>query len=109
VTVSVVLRHLDAVRRGDIAAMAADYDTEAVIVRGGDRHEGRTAIADYFATVPERLGGAAVVFDEPVLDADGSVEVRWSIPSLQVSGTDRYVVRNGQIVEQDVMLDGADF
>jgi hypothetical protein len=104
-----VRRHLAAVRRLDVPAMSADYAPGAVIERGAERIDGRDAIAAYFDTVPPRLGDRTVEFDEPVEQADGSVVVRWCISGTGVSGRDRFVVRDGLIVEQDVQLDHGDF
>lgn len=91
--------------------MAADYAPEAVLDRG-ETYEGRAAIEAYFATVPDRLGDAEVVFSEPVVDADGSVTVPWRLaggPADGTSGADTFTVVDGMIVHQVVRLDGADF
>jgi ketosteroid isomerase-like protein len=104
-----VRRHLAAVRRVDVPSMSADYAHEAVIERGGCRLVGRDAIAAYFETVPTRLDGRSVEFDDPVEQADGSIVVGWRITGINVSGRDRFVVRDGLIVEQLVQLDHGDF
>ncbi len=105
--------HLDAVRSGDPVAMAADYATDAVLERAGERHEGHGAIEAYFRTVPERLGPATVVFDELVVDGDVA-SFRWHLDGLPhgsapVSGTDVCVIEDGLIVHQRVRLDATDF
>lgn len=107
----VVADHLEAVRRLDPVAMAADYAPDAVLVRGDDRHEGRAAIAAYFAGVPTRLAGGRVEV-EILAVRGGQVEVRWRIaggPGHASSGRDHLRVAGGQIIEQTVELDGADF
>lgn len=69
--------------------MAADYAIDAVLRRGDDTFTGRDEIAAYFATVPERLGGARVVFDSLRVDTVEAV-FDWHLePSpLSVSGND---------------------
>lgn len=99
----VVARHLEAVASRDVVAMAADYALDAVLVRGAERYEGWAAIADYFDTVPDRLGA-----NELHLDHVDDIEVRWQIPGI-ASGRDTYEVRNGRITHQVVALDQRDF
>lgn len=99
----VVARHLVAVERRDPIAMAADYAIDAVLVRDGVAHEGYAAIADYFDTVPERLGS-----NELHLDHVSDIEVRWTIPGA-ASGRDVYEVQAGRITRQTVTLDTSDF
>ena len=106
----VVQDHLDAVRKGDPQAMAADYAADATLERPGAWWTGRDAVAAYFLTVPARLAGGRVEFtgfDQSTLS------VRWQIvggPGHGTRGTDRYEVRDGQIARQTVHLDGdADF
>lgn len=102
--------HLHAVHTGDPEAMAADYAADAVLVREVT-YQGREAIADYFSTVPERLGDGRVEFAAPRLE-DGLVAVAWTLmggPGDGTSGTDRFEVADGMIVRQTVTLDGGDF
>ena len=99
-----------AVHTGDPEAMAADYTTDALLVRDVD-YEGREAIAGYFATVPDRLGDGRVSFAEPRLEG-GLVAVAWTLvggPGDGTSGTDRFEVADGVIIRQTVTLDGRDF
>jgi hypothetical protein len=100
---AVVRRHLTAVERRDPIAMAADYALDAVLIRDGVSHEGWTAIAGYFDTVPDRLGA-----NELHVDQVGDVEVRWAIPGI-ATGVDLYEVHAGRIARQTVTLDAADF
>lgn len=93
--------------------MAADYADDAILERAGDRYDGRAAIEAYFRTVPERLGGATVVFDELLIDGDVA-SFRWHLDGLPdgtpaVSGTDVCVIDDGLIVHQRVRLDATDF
>jgi uncharacterized protein (TIGR02246 family) len=108
---AVVARHLDAVRGGDPAAMAADYAADAVIVRAGARITGRDAILAYFSGLPARLAGGRVEFGPLRRDGD-RVAFSWRItggPGDGTSGTDTCRVRGGEIVEQVVALDSEDF
>ena len=111
-TREVVEDHLAAVLTGDPAAMAADYATDAVLVRRDAPYAGATVIAEYFTSVPGRLGGGEVCFGERTAEGDGSVSVRWRIaggPADGTSGRDTFTVAGGLIVHQTVALDDADF
>ena len=111
--VDVVQRHLDAVGTGDVVAMAADYAVDATIVRGNERYEQWGAIAEYFEGVPARLGDCRVTFHDVAEHARGEVVTRWSIigdgAAAGTSGADTFVVADGRIVHQVVVLDGHDF
>ncbi len=104
----VVDRHLAAVGARDPVAMAADYAPEATIERAGVRLHGYRAIADYFDTVPDRLGAGTLSFDRR-----DDTTVAWTITEPDgaevARGTDRYVVADGRITEQDVELSTDDF
>ena len=92
--------------------MAADYATDAVLVRHEARYVGAAAIAGYFSSVPGRLGGGEVHFGERTAEAPDRVLVRWRIaggPADGTSGLDTYTVSGGLIVHQTVALDEADF
>lgn len=102
--------HLAAVHTGDPEAMAADYAEDAVLVRDVC-YCGRDSVADYFTTVPERLGDGRVEFAEPRLEG-AVVAVAWKLaggPGDGASGIDRFEVADGMIVRQTVTLDGEDF
>ncbi len=112
--VDVVRRHLDAVRRGDVVGMVADYALDAVLTRGGDVHAGWRALGDYFGSVPSRLGGGEVRFGrvEGDVTSPWSATVRWEVVGegrLRAAGRDRFDVRDGRITAQEVALDGQDF
>ena len=105
--VEVVRSHLAAVRALDAPAMAADYAPDALLERPDRCWQGRAEIAAYFATVPARLAGGRVEFTG--FDED-RLEVRWRLvggPGDGLCGRDRYEVRAGRIVRQQVHLDGA--
>ncbi|MYI56626.1 MAG: nuclear transport factor 2 family protein [Acidimicrobiia bacterium] len=108
----VVEDHLAAVLGGDPAAMAADYAPGAVLVRHDATYDGAAVIAEYFTSVPRRLGGGVVVFGERSQRRNGSISVRWRIeggPGDGTSGCDTFTVAGGFIVHQTVALDDADF
>lgn len=110
--VEVVTRHLAAVGRRDPIAMAADYALDAVLTRAGDEHRGWFQIADYFRTVPERLGSSTLVCAAPTALPNDDVSVHWTITSVgatTLTGTDVYRVERGRIVRQSVGLHGPDF
>lgn len=120
-----VLRHLAAVDSGDVDAMAADYAPDAVLVRPDRTFRGPKAIAEYFRSVPARLGGGVVVFEdtrvvggphgggpEDAGAADTAIVVRWRIaggPGDGRAGRDTYRVVDDRIVHQLVSLDDGDF
>lgn len=110
-TVEEVARaHLEAVEAGDVVAMAADYAPDAVLVRGADTFTGQSQIAAYFATVPDRLGDARVVFDALRISGE-QAEFDWHLaPSpTSVMGTDVCHIVDGAIVHQVVRLRSTDF
>lgn len=106
----VINRHLAAVIARDPVALAADYASDAVLRRGADKHQGWRAIADYFDTVPRRLNGLNFSYQRSLREP---TTVRWEISdaddAVVASGTDRYAVAGGRIVEQSVELDTPDF
>lgn len=109
---TVVGRHLDGVRALDPIRMAADYCHDAVLIRPDGERRGRRAIADYFWSVPDRLGEGRVEFGPISRSADASVVVPWSIdrPGVgPITGADTYVIRAGRITRQTVQVDTADF
>ena len=108
----VVEDHLAAVLTGDPVAMAADYGTDAVLVRHDSSYVGAAVIAEYFTSVPTRLAGSEVVFGERSDHGDGRVSVRWRLAGGTADGTsgrDTFTVVDGFIVHQTVALDDADF
>ncbi len=111
-TRQVVEDHLTAVLTGDPVAMAADYADNAVLVRHDASYESAAVIAEYFTSVPGRLGGGEVCFGERRDESDDRVSVRWRIaggPGDGTSGCDTFTVTEGFIVHQTVALDNADF
>jgi hypothetical protein len=99
-----------AVESGDPTAMAADYAEHAVLERPGEVFTGRAAIEAYFLSVPDRLGGAFVVFDELTVTAD-TATFRWHLDGANAaaSGQDVCLIGDDGIVHQQVTLDDGDF
>lgn len=107
----VVRRHMTAVMARDPVAMAADYALDATLERGDDLFVGHGAIADYFDTVPDRLGSSTLEFGAVELASD-VVRVPWKIgdgSASRATGLDTYVIVQGRIARQTVELSGADF
>jgi hypothetical protein len=109
--VEVVLHHMKAVDQQDAAATCSDYALDAVLERPTATYRGWSTIADYFDTVPPRLGTQRVSFS-PVesLDSD-QARVSWHIDregESPVSGSDIFTVIGGRIVRQVTELEGAD-
>jgi len=110
--VDVVSRHLHAVDLSDQVAMVADYALDAVLERGGDTYHGWGEIADYFSTVPKRLGHSRLTLSAPEADGTAAAKVAWTIDATDgssVRGNDHYVVQRGRITHQRVTLLGNDF
>ena len=116
----VVRRHLDAVERRDIVAMAADYTLDARLVRNSFVHAGWREIRDYFSTVPARLAERELRFDtvevvgNVVGEVVGNDQVRvawtiWDDATTTAGGVDTYIVAAGRIVDQRVVLNTPDF
>lgn len=108
----VVRRHLAGVEARDPVRMAADYAHDAALVRPDGERRGWRSIADYFDTVPARLGDGELAFGPVATDEDGSITVRWRMSrpgASTVTGRDTYEVEAGRIVRQAVRLDGTDF
>jgi limonene-1,2-epoxide hydrolase len=109
---AVVHRHLDGVRALDPVRMAADYAFEAVLTRPTGEHRGWASIADYFDTVPARLGRGQLSFGPIVTTGGNEARVTWTLARSDgppVSGTDTYLVAGGRIRGQRVELDAVDF
>ena len=108
----VVRVHLEAVRRGDPVAMAADYATDAIVERPEGSIVGREAIEEYFRGVPARLAGGRVTFESVDVHESDHVTFHWRIvggPGDGTAGADTVVLRDGQIAQQRVHLHGPDF
>ncbi|MAB26848.1 MAG: hypothetical protein CL580_04215 [Alteromonadaceae bacterium] len=108
----VVSQHLSAVGTRDPVAMTSDYVLDAVLVRPDAHFTGRSEIADYFETVPERLKDRELVFGEVEATDFHVAGVPWEITSAEgrvASGRDEFVVTEGRITHQRTSLDSDDF
>ena len=103
-------QHITAVLGGDPVLMAADYASDAVLIRGDKIYNGRNEILDYFRSVPERLGNDKLEFLEFNVTGDEAV-FSWQIvgDTIKASGQDVLVISNGLILEQEVFLSDSDF
>lgn len=109
---AIVRAHMDAVRGGDPAAMAAHYTADAVISRPNQQIKGTAAILEYFCGVPERLAGSQVRFDSADVHDAGRVTFHWHLEGGSadgVRGSDTVVLRDGLIAHQTVQLHSGDF
>jgi len=109
---AVVARHLKAVRALDPVAMAADYALGATLERPGARYGDWYAIADYFASVPERLAGRQLILGEVEVAGPDAAQVVWEVTGATdsvVSGRDLFRVNEGRIFHQVTTLDEGDF
>ena len=110
--VEVVARHIEAVETQDAVAMCSDYALDAVLERPTATYRGWSAIADYFDTVPPRLGNQRVSFSPIESLYSDQARVSWHIDregESPVSGSDIFTVIGGRIVRQVTELEGADF
>lgn len=109
---AVVARHLEAVKQRDPVKMAADYHLDATLQRANARYCGWYAIADYFGSMPSRLGTRILSVGMIESPEPGSAKVSWEIAqgaAATASGTDTFRVTDGRISHQLTELDGADF
>lgn len=108
----IATRHSEAVLRGDIVAMAADYALDAVLERAGAVHRGWNAIAGYFDDAASRLTERRVVFGPIERLDDRRAAFDWHVEhsgGVVASGRDVVETADGFITRQVVHLDGADF
>jgi len=101
----IIHRHVDAANRGDVAAMAADYAPDAVILEPGRATHGRAAIQAQF----DGIFGPAAKFHFKVTPtriwSEGDVGfITWTANNGQFGGQDTYLVRHGQILVQAVYI-----
>jgi hypothetical protein len=103
-------QHITAVLRGDPVLMAADYASDAVLIRGDDIYYGKNEILDYFKSVPERLGNDKLEFLSFNVAGDKAT-FAWQIvgDTIKASGQDVLIISNGLIIEQKVFLSDSDF
>lgn len=109
---AVVLAHIEAVRCGDAALMAADYTDAARITRGAQVVVPR----EYFPLVLERLGPSRLMVHSlqagPATAAGTPVAMQWELRGGKADGTrgtDTFTVQGDRIVDQRVVLHTADF
>jgi uncharacterized protein (TIGR02246 family) len=106
VTRTVVHRHIEAWRRGDVAGLLADYAEDAVMLSAAaGALSGKDAIAAMYAPVFEGLfppADTVLELTAEVFAADFAL-VHWTATTSKVrtvGGFDTFLVRDGKIVAQ---------
>ena len=104
----IVAHHLEASGKGDVEAVAADYADNAILILPDTVVRGKKAIRETFAKLltPGASQLAPVVTEKRVFEGDIGYIV-WTQNAGkpgEVRGSDTFVVRNGKIVTQTVMM-----
>jgi ketosteroid isomerase-like protein len=101
----IIRRHVEAANRGDVAAMAADYAENAVILEPGRTVHGRAAIQSMFGGVFGSAAPAKFTVTPTRIWSDGDVGfITWTANAGRFQGSDTYLVRNGKILVQAVFI-----
>ena len=102
--------HITAVLGGDPVLMAADYASDAILIRGDQIYNGKDEILEYFKSVPERLGNDKLKFLRFNVAGD-EARFSWQIvgDTIKASGQDVLVISNGLIIKQEVFISDSDF
>lgn len=117
--VAVVGHHVAAMKRGDLAAIMADYAPDAVVVaphglvagvngRGAQVFVGTANVRRVFATLTDREHHPGVVTMQTAIEPGGPGVallhwVQFKGTPKQASGEDVFVVRGGRIVHQAIL------
>jgi hypothetical protein len=114
-------RHVAAMKAGDLAAVMADYADDALViaphgiapgetnVAGFNVFDGKTNISKLFAVLTNKDNAAGMASMTSKYEPKGSdvTLMHWmqfeGTPK-QVSGTDVFVIRNGKVVSQTVLV-----
>jgi len=105
-TSTVMQRHWQALVRGDVAALAADYAEDAVLITGAmGITKGRAAIMDLLTMfVTAIIPPASTVFTLDLTLAEGSLGyLVWKAESTThriAFSSDTFVIEDGRIVQQ---------
>jgi len=98
-TCRIIRRHIDNVRSWNIAALAEDYATDALMISQTAKIKGRQAIAASFSKAPPVTG---LVIDTETYDGTTGLIVYHC--DAFAFATDTFVVRDGQIALQTVAV-----
>ena len=117
-------RHVAAMKAGDLAAVMADYADNALViapngiapgeanVAGFNVFDGKTNISKLFAVLTNKDNAAGMASMTTTYENKGSdvTLMRWvqfeGTPK-KVSGTDVFVIRDGKVISQTVLVDAA--
>ncbi len=101
----IVNHHLTAAGAGDANAVARDYADDAVLIMPDNTYKGRPAIRSVFEQLLAKKAPPLVV-KRKVFEGDVGY-LTWSMNAGkpgEVDGSDTFVVQNGKIVAQTVMM-----
>ena len=114
-------RHVAAMKAGDLAAVMADYADDALVIApngiapgetnlaGFNAFDGKTNISKLFTVLTNKDNAAGMASMTTKYEPKGSDVtlmhwVQFEGTPKQVSGTDVFVIRNGKVVSQTVLV-----
>jgi ketosteroid isomerase-like protein len=114
-------RHVAAMKAGDLAAVMADYADDALVIAphgiapgetnlaGFNAFDGKTNISKLFAVLTNKDNAAGMASMTAKYEPKGSDVtlmhwVQFEGTPKQVSGTDVFVIRNGKVISQAVLV-----
>jgi hypothetical protein len=117
----VLNRHVAAMKAGDLAAVMADYADDALVIApngiapgetnlaGFNAFDGKTNISKLFAVLTNKDNAAGMASMTSKYEPKGSDVtlmhwVQFEGTPKQVSGTDVFVIRNGKVISQAVLV-----
>jgi ketosteroid isomerase-like protein len=117
-------RHVAAMKAGDLAAVMADYADDALViapngiapgetnVAGFNVFDGKANISKLFAVLTNKDNAAGMASMTSTFEYKGSDValmhwVQFEGTPKKVSGTDVWIIRNGKVISQTVLVDPA--
>jgi ketosteroid isomerase-like protein len=114
-------RHVAAMKAGDLAAVMADYADDALVIAPNGIVQGQTNVAGFnvfdgkdnisklFAVLTNKDNAAGMASMTSTYEYKGSDValmhwVQFKGTPQEVSGTDVWVIRNGKVISQSVLL-----
>ncbi|HVZ27527.1 MAG TPA: hypothetical protein VG798_02630 [Rhizomicrobium sp.] len=121
---AVLDRHVAAMKAGDLNAVMADYDDNAMViaphgiapgeksVSGNDVFAGKTSIRKFFEVLTDKAhnpGAKSMTVEYETRGSDVTVMhwVQFPGASNQISGNDTWIIRDGKVIAQIVAVDSA--
>lgn len=108
-TEAVLLRHMENVDRGDLDAVMADYASHAVLLTPAGAYRGHEQIRPVLQKLIHAIFTNCRKFKMIRQEISGEIAfIVWSAESGRSripSATDTFVIRNGKIVAQTMMMD----